>query len=105
MNEETLTKLFEYNRQTAKDLSLVESSLNAHLESSVVRVEGYDKDISSIKDSIIDLKKRIDQIESFILDFKGQKAGEEKLKSLLKNILGVILTLVGILLSWLAIKK
>ena len=105
MNEDTLTKLFEYNRQTAKDLSLVESSLNAHLESSVVRVEGYDKDISSVKDSIIDLKKRVDQIESFILDFKGQKAGEEKLKSLLKNILGVILTLVGILLSWLAIKK
>jgi hypothetical protein len=105
LNEDTLTKLFEYNRQTAKDLSLVESSLNAHLESSVVRVEGYDKDISSVKDSIIDLKKRVDQIESFILDFKGQKAGEEKLKSLLKNILGVILTLVGILLSWLAIKK
>jgi tetrahydromethanopterin S-methyltransferase subunit G len=105
LNEDTLTKLFEYNRQTAKDLSLIESALNAHLESSVVRVEGYDKDIYSVKESIVDLKKRVDQIESFILDFKGQKAGEEKLKSLLKNVLGIILTLVGILLSWLAIRK
>lgn len=105
MNEDTTTKLFEYIRQTAKDVSVISSDLNAHLESSVVRVEGYDKDFSSVKADIVDLKKRVDQIESFILDFKGQKAGEEKLKSLLKNVLGIILTLVGILLSWLAIKK
>jgi predicted nucleic acid-binding Zn-ribbon protein len=105
MNDDTLAKLFEYSRQINKDLAACQSDLNAHLETSIIRVEGYDKDISSVKADIKSLKERIEAIDSFITDYKGQKKGEDSLKSILKNALGVVLTLVGILISWLAIRK
>jgi Cu/Ag efflux pump CusA len=86
-------------------LSTCESALNAHLETSIIRVEGYDKDIASVKADIKYLKERVELIESFVTDYKGQKKGEDSLKSLLKNVLGVLLTIIGIIISWVAVRK
>ncbi len=105
MNEETLSKLFEYNRQLHKELSGLESAVNAHLESSVVRVEGYDKDISSVKADIEILKTKVDVIQKFIENHNGKKQGVEELKSLFLYIIGAIATILGIVSFYLSVRK
>lgn len=104
MNEDSL-RIFDLLRTMQKELSDCEGSLKSHLESSIVRVDGYDKDINSIKTRLQKVEESLKEIQVFVVDYNGQKKGIEQLKSLFTYIIGAIATILGIIGFYLSVKK
>lgn len=89
MTEDIHTKLFDLLRDMQKDLSQVEMTLTAHLESSDVRIEAWEK-------LFIDIKKTLDSHDDKIKElllFKQKCLSE---KNAISNIRGIVQWVAGL---------
>lgn len=95
-----LDKVFDLISEQQKILNDCSGELKSHLDSSVVRVAGYDKDITNVQATMDDLQCRVKRLEKYIDDLDSKKNGLESLATALKWILGTIIGLITLYTFW-----
>lgn len=102
--QELLGKLKDQNDKIQKELTQVESKLEIHLETSIYRVEGYDKFNESVKLSMQELRKDVDFCLTYIKDQESKKKGVEESKKKVSDFANVIKWIVGFIIALFALK-
>lgn len=102
--QDLLNKLKDQNDSIQKELSKIDSKLEIHLETSIYRVEGYDKFNEYVKATMQDLDARIKILEKYISDVESKKKGVEESKKAVTDIASVIKWVIGFIISLFALK-
>jgi tetrahydromethanopterin S-methyltransferase subunit G len=95
-----LDKVFDLISEQQKILHDCQGELKVHLDTSILRVAGYDKDIVSVQNSMDNLDVRVEKLEKYIADLESKKKGVESLGTLLKWIVGLIVGGITIYTFW-----
>jgi prefoldin subunit 5 len=102
--QDLLNKLKDQNDSIQKELSKIDSKLEIHLETSVFRVEGYDKFNEYVKATMQELDNRIKILEKYISDIESKKKGVEESKKAVTDVASVIKWVIGLVVSLFALK-
>ena len=95
-----LDKVFDLLSEQQKIIHDCQGELKTHLDTSVLRVAGYDKDITNVQASMDDLMARVKKLEKYIDDLESKKKGVESLGTFLKWFVGTIVGIIAIYTFW-----
>lgn len=102
--QELLGKLKDQHDKIQKELTQIESKLEIHLETSVYRVEGYDKFNENVKASMQEIRKDVDFCLTYIKDQESKKKGVEESKKKVSDFANVIKWIFGFIITLFALK-
>lgn len=105
---DSLRRLESHWETTHKEIMACRNDLNIHLETSIIRVKGYDEFDQVVKSTMKSLDERIKILEDYVKDAKSKKEGIQEGKKTVGEIASTIrwlLAVGGMIFAWWATRK